>query len=155
MSYRFVPMNKYFAQTIAEWHYGGAYAFYDFDQDPEDLAELLNPGCWEGRYFAVVDNSGDLVGFFCFEPAGDAVELGLGLKPCETGKGSGGAFVEAGLELARQRFHPKRFCLQVAAFNQRAIRVYEKLGFRIEKIFINHTDGGAYEFVSLARDEDV
>jgi len=152
MAYHFVPMKEQFARTIAVWHYDGIYAFYDFSKDPEDLAELLDSSCWEGRYYAVLDDAGELVGFFSFEPQGDSVELGLGLIPGETGKGLGSAFVETGLEFARQRFHPKRFCLQVAKFNQRAIRLYEKLGFRTEKSFPNRTNGGEFEFVSMVRE---
>jgi len=154
MSYQFVPLTQPLAQAIAAWRYDGEYAFYDFHRDPEDLAELLDPVRRAGRYFAVLDDDSGLAGFFCFEPDGDTVELGLGLKPGATGKGLGREFVAAGLEFARRLFHPRRFVLQVAQFNTRAIRVYEKLGFRIERTFRSRTNGGEFEFVSMAREEE-
>jgi hypothetical protein len=34
------------AYQIASWHYPPPYDFYDMDQDPEDLAALLDPQTW-------------------------------------------------------------------------------------------------------------
>jgi ribosomal-protein-alanine N-acetyltransferase len=146
MPYQFVPMTDEHTKTIADWRYDGVYAFYDFTQDPEDLAELLDSRGREGRYYAVLDDDRELAGFFCFERLGDSVELGLGLRPGDTGKGLGSGFARAGLVFARQRFHPRQFRLQVATFNQRAIRVYEELSFRVEKTFLKRTNGGEYDF---------
>jgi len=129
MQFRFKLMNEAYAHAIANWHYEGIYAFYDADRDIEDLEELLDPHSWTGKYCAVVDERGELVGFFCFEKEDEAVVIGLGLKPDCTGKGLGQAFVEAGLEYAKQNFDPAIFRLSVATFNHRAIRVYEKVGF--------------------------
>jgi ribosomal-protein-alanine N-acetyltransferase len=154
MNFHFVPMNDLHARAAADWHYDGEYAFYDFDRDPEDRAELLDPARREGRYFAALDDAGGLAGFFCFEPAGDSVELGLGLAPGRTGRGLGEAFVKAGLAFARERYRPKRFTLEVAAFNRRAVRLYEKLGFRIERALLRQTNGGEFEFLSMTRGED-
>jgi ribosomal-protein-alanine N-acetyltransferase len=70
------------------------------------------------------------VGFYYFEARGDEVEYGLGLCPALTGQGLGLRFVLSGLGFAQQRFGPRRVVLSVAAFNQRARRVYEHAGFR-------------------------
>lgn len=142
-------MNEAHARSIARWHYEGIYGFYDMEQDPDDLEELLDPRNWTGKYWAVVDRDGKLLGFFCFEKDGDAVVIGLGMRPDCTGRGLGQAFVEAGLEHARREFSPAVFRLSVATFNKRAIRVYEKLGFRRDGVFINETNGGQYEFLRM------
>jgi ribosomal-protein-alanine N-acetyltransferase len=47
-----------------------------------------------------------------------------------TGCGLGLAFVTAGLDFARERLGATRFVLDVAEFNERAIHVYERAGFR-------------------------
>ncbi len=154
MNFHFVPMTTEYAKAIAGWHYDGVFAFYDFDQDPEDLAELLDPRAREGKYFAVLNKDNELTGFFCFDVQGGSVEMGLGLKPSETGKGLGRVFVQTGMAFAKERLRPMEFRLQVAKFNQRAIRMYEKLGFRIEKTFLMETNGGEYEFVSMVREAD-
>jgi ribosomal-protein-alanine N-acetyltransferase len=152
VSFPFAPMTAEFAQTIVRWHYDGIYGFYDFNRDPEDWTELLDPRGWEGRYFAVLNAENELAGFFHFEPDGDTVEMGLGMRPEDTGKGFGGGFIRAGMDFARNRFHPKQFRLQVAVFNQRAIRAYEKLGFRKEKTCRNRTNGGEFEFAAMIRE---
>jgi ribosomal-protein-alanine N-acetyltransferase len=67
------------------------------------------------------------------------VVIGLGLEPDCTDRGLGQAFVEAGLEYAKQKFDPAPFRFSVDTFNQRAIRVYEKLGFEPDGTFIDET----------------
>jgi ribosomal-protein-alanine N-acetyltransferase len=148
--FRFEPMNESYARAIANWHYEGIYAFYDMDQDVEDLEELLAPSSWPDKYYAVVDGD-ELIGFFCFEKEDDVVEIGLGLKPDLTGKGLGQAFVEAGLEFARQKYKPAEIRLIVALFNQRAIRLYEKMGFKPDGVFMNETNNAQYEFLRMKK----
>ncbi len=151
MQFIFRPMNAGDARTIAGWHYQEPYAFYDMDQDPDDLAELLDPRSWTEMYHAVVNEHGELVGFFSFKRDGNSVDLGLGLRPDLTGRGIGLAFLLAGLDFGRERFAPTTFRLAVATFNTRAIGVYERAGFERGKVFMHHTNGGEYEFMSMTR----
>jgi ribosomal-protein-alanine N-acetyltransferase len=150
MLFKFKLMDETYAHAIANWHYEGIYAFYDMDQDIEDLEELLNPHSWADRYYAIVNECDELIGFFCFEQENGAVTIGLGLRPDYTGKGLGQAFVEAGLEFAK-KFNPTMFRLSVATFNQRAIRTYERTGFKSDGVFINETNGGQHEFLRMVR----
>lgn len=46
--------------------------------------------------------------------------------------GLGGAFLSLCLRFAQETYGASRFRLSVAAFNQRAIKVYQKAGFSIE-----------------------
>ena len=62
MQFGFKAMDESYAHAIANWHYEGIYAFYDMDQDIEDLEELLDPHSWTGKYYAVVDECGELIG---------------------------------------------------------------------------------------------
>lgn len=155
-TYILQPMTGEDARAIAAWHYDGTYAFYDADQDPEDLADLLNPASWTDGYIAAYGQAGELVGFFSFnrEDSGDeggTVTVGLGLRPDLTGRGLGLVFLEAGLEYARRRYHPRTFRLFVATFNQRGIRVYERAGFIAVRTFLNRTNGSEYEFLEMTR----
>ncbi len=109
-----------FAQW-ATWRYEPPYAFYDSEAEP-----VKNPE----RYFAARDDDGALAGFYYFEQKGDVLEYGLGLRPDLTGRGLGLDFFRAGLEFGRERYRPSLVRLYVAAFNQRAIKVYERAGFR-------------------------
>lgn len=150
--YLFEPMGDAEAREIAAWRYAPPYDFYDTPNDPDDLAELLDPRRREGTYFSVRDEEGALVGFFQFERKGGTVDVGLGLRPDLTGRGRGSDFLIAGLEFARRRFGPEGFTLSVAVFNERAIRVYERAGFRRVKTYTHHTNGGEHEFLSMARE---
>ncbi len=152
MRYRFEPMSEPHARAVAGWRYDPPYDFYDWEADPEDLAELLDPARREGRCFAVLDERGDLVGFFAFfRRERDAIEVGLGLRPDLTGRGLGLPFLLAGLEFARGRYAPARFRLAVAAFNRRAICVYERADFRRGEFCPHRTNGGEHEFLRMER----
>ncbi len=105
---------------LATWRYASPYDFYNGDQEP-----VKNPE----RYFIARDDDG-LVGFYYFEPKDDALEYGLGLRPDLTGRGLGLEFFRQGLEFGRERYLRGRVRLFVAAFNERAIKVYERAGFR-------------------------
>lgn len=153
MQFRLKPMNESSAQAIANWQYEGMYAFYNMDQDIEDLEELLDLHNWAGKYFTVINEQDELVGFFCFEKEDDMVVVGLGMRPDCTGRGLGQAFVTAGLAFARRKFQPTLFCLSVATFNRRAISVYEKVGFKRDGLFMNETNGGQYEFLRMVKQE--
>jgi len=148
---RFVirPMCRADAREIVSWHYEPPYDFYDFTADPEDLAALLNPENWGVSYFSVYGMDSFLIGFFEFNDRNDAVEVGLGLRPDLTGKRLGVPFVRAGLDFAAMQFRSSRFRLKVATFNERAIRVYEKLGFHPCRTFDHETNGARYRFVEM------
>ena len=140
------------AEAIARWHYPEPYSFYDWTEDPADMAELLDPVQRGDAYFAVDDAAGALIGFFSFKRADRrTLDIGLGLDPEHTGQGFGGAFLEAGLEYARSHFEPERFVLSVATFNRRAITVYERAGFVRVRLFDHSTNGGSWEFVEMRR----
>jgi len=140
------------AAEISRWHYDRPHALYDATGDPDDLEELLDPERRRDTYFAAFDEEGFLVGFFEFEREGNTVDVGLGLRPDLTGRGLGVEYLLAGLEFARERFSPERFTLSVATFNERAIQVYERAGFRKGTVYKHNTNGGEYLFLSMERE---
>jgi ribosomal-protein-alanine N-acetyltransferase len=139
------------ALAVATWHYGGEYAFYDWTADPDDLADLLDRAGWGEKYFAVETPDHGLAGFLAFTPEADAVEMGLGLRPDLTGRGAGVSFVLVGLEFAAQRFGAGDVVLRVAAFNTRAITVYQRTGFEVVAEYVHETNGGFHPFVLMRR----
>jgi RimJ/RimL family protein N-acetyltransferase len=114
-------------------------------------------------YHSVYDERGGLTGYFCFgegaqvaagkrlgvyevEPARD---VGLGMRPALTGMGLGAEFLRAGLRFAREVYSPPAFRLTVAAFNHRAIRVYERAGFETVETFGAATRGADREWLLM------
>jgi ribosomal-protein-alanine N-acetyltransferase len=151
-SFHFKQLSQQDAEAIAQWRYPEPYSFYDWSADVDGIRELLDPTLRGGAYWAVKDNSDELVGHFSFKPKGDrTLEIGLGLRPDLTGRGLGGSFVAAGLDFAREQFEPEQFVLAVATFNERAIKVYERAGFALVRVYMHATGGAEWEFLEMSR----
>jgi ribosomal-protein-alanine N-acetyltransferase len=144
-------MSQDEAVEIAAWRYEPPYDFYDADADDRDLSELLDPARRGERYFAVREADGTLIGFLQLDPVDDAVDVGLGLRPDLTGRGLGQQLVESCLAFGRDRYSPRRFTLSVAAFNTRAIAVYERAGFVRTRSYQHETNGGVFSFIQMER----
>ncbi|HZC08343.1 MAG TPA: GNAT family protein [Ktedonobacterales bacterium] len=153
MSFSFSPMTEDDARAILAWRYDGPYAVYNAPDQAlaaysDALAEMLDA---RSPYFAVreqgqagaqpigfcaygsacevgADETRGLAAPYVLRPDG-SLTIGLGLRPDLTGQGRGLALVEAGLAFARERYDLTLFRLYVFAWNQRAIRVYERAGF--------------------------
>jgi ribosomal-protein-alanine N-acetyltransferase len=82
---------------------------------------------------------------------GRAAEIGLGLRPDLTGHGLGEPFVRACLRFAAAALGAQRCTLAVAAFNRRAITVYERAGLKEVERFEHFTNGGLHGFIRMAR----
>jgi len=141
MTFQAVPMTVDQATAILKWTYPPPYDFYNMETSEEAYAELL-----DGSYQAVIAHK-QLVGFFCIGqsaqvPPGrslhlypdDHLDIGLGRQPELTGQGTGLAFCSFVLDTVKaQSTLPLR--LTVASFNERAIHLYEQLGFRRQTTF--------------------
>ena len=144
------PMSQDSADQIAAWTYPAPYDFYDMEADEEDLAQLLSESTRENTYFEVIRN-GALFGFATFFPKKDHLEIGLGMKPDQTGKGLGVNFYQAIEDFARKNFDCQVLQLSVASFNQRALALYQKVGYKKVEAYQQATNGGEYPFVKLQK----
>ena len=121
--------NDAYGREVATWHYEPPYDFYDLASDPHDAAEMRDPAR-AGHYRAVLGDGEGLDAFWYFDWPDGAVEVGIGLRPDLTGRGLGESFFRAQLDYAAEAWSPATFRLFVASWNERAIRLYERLGFR-------------------------
>ena len=161
MQFIFKPLEEADARAIIAWRYDGPYAVYNWedDDDPSDILDRCSPN------YAVRDERGELIGFFAYgssayvwgsdEPhlysENNTITIGLGMRPDLTGQGLGLAFVQAGLDFAREQFKPDYFRLYVMTFNERAIRVYERAGFERVGIYVQHGALGDRDFLEMRR----
>ena len=161
MRFTLSPIIRADAQAISRWRYDGPYSAYNGNQ--ASVASLLEP-----RYFyhSVHDDHGELVGYFCFGEdarvsAGKrlglyeretALDVGLGMRPDLTGQGLGAEFVQAGLRFAKATYDPEAFRLTVATFNRRAMRVYERAGFKPVETFGATKLNGEKEWLLMRRE---
>jgi [ribosomal protein S18]-alanine N-acetyltransferase len=150
MTYHFEKMTQKEAEEIAyDWHYDGEYAFYNMEADEEDLTEFLDPQS-RGETVFTVHKAEEVAGFIsACSPKNGVCEIGLGMRPDLTGNGMGSGFLKAGLSFVINEFKPGKITLSVAAFNKRAIKVYEKNGFTAIDTFMQNTNGGTYEFLRM------
>ena len=141
-----VPLSEEHARAIADWRYEFPYEWYDTAADPRRVELFANPARREGLR-AVVDDEGELIGFFNFVREGDEVRIGLGIRPDLTGRGLGAEFIDAGLRYATEEWAPSAFRLWVARWNERALRAYRRAGFREVR-----TSDGPHRFVEMERE---
>jgi RimJ/RimL family protein N-acetyltransferase len=105
------------------------------------------------RFFEARDDRGDTIGFYYFEPKPPNLDYGLGLRPDLTGQGLGLEFFLAGLGFAHERYRPEQVFLHVAAFNERARRVYERAGFRVVSSHVRTFERfGEVPFITMAKE---
>ena len=141
------------ADEVAGWRYPAPYDVYDASQDETFDEEMRDPARWGELDFAVDDaDTGELAGFLELTAIGDVVELGLGLRPDLTGHGLGPAYVEAAMDYARDRWHPRTFALDVYPWNERAIRAYERAGFARGEVYERtFPNGNRVTFLRMTR----
>ena len=161
MEFQFVPMNlKYAEEMIKNWKYDGIYHIYDYKNEESDL---LNQSIWGIEKFAALNENNDLAGELTIEflrkksnpdEEGCVIDynivknnpiknydmwLGWGLKPELCGKGIGFKFVSdcINFSLEKYRYNGEYVKCAVAVFNERAIKVYKKIGFETFYIKMN------------------
>lgn len=149
-TYLFEPMDICSAREIADtWKYHPPYDFYDVTADIDDYEEFIDPRRWPDLFFTVHAEE-ELCGFFSLHPCGDLMELGLGMRPNLVGRGMGVSFVSSCLRYAVDTCGVTRpIVLKVASFNERAIKVYERVGFEVFRTCMQETNGSAFEFVEM------
>ena len=143
-------MTPSVAREIADtWRYPEPYDFYDQTADPDDYTEFITEASWPTHFWQVRSHK-QLVGFFSADLEDARCEVALGLHPLLTGAGRGLAFLEAGLTLLMPLLKPDcQVVLDVAEFNQRAVRVYQRAGFVITGRFDQDTNGATFPFLAM------
>ena len=158
MLYYISAMTYEFALIISQWKYDNEYSIYSFEQSQETIAELLNDD-----YIACTDENNNLVGYFCqgksariptkhFGYSNDRMDIGLGMCPVLCGKGIGYNFVLCGIKYFTQQKPGIPLRLTVACFNERAISLYKKIGFSVERIITHKISGKP--FYVMVKQED-
>lgn len=157
-TYVFYPMTTEVAAAICQWRYPEPYSLYNMDAGSECIEELMS-----GMYFYALDQESNLAGYICAGhaarvPGGYAIglyddnaclDIGLGLDPVRTGKGYGLQYLNQALCFFSTHYHANEFRLVVATFNDRAIRVYERTGFKKGPCFISKVDDQELEFMAM------
>ncbi len=117
-------------QQICEWKYDGAYAVYNsisYEEQVKAQRGFANP---KNNFYSFSDGT-QLIGYINLIEKETAVFFGVGVAPAFCGRGYGREICKAAIGLSHQLYPGKPVCLQVRTWNTRAVRCYEKAGFRI------------------------
>lgn len=153
MMLEFRTLTQAHALEIADdWKYDDIYSFYDMTADEEDYTEFID----EDRrnvndHYEVLENN-ELIGFFCVIREGASIEIGLGMRPDICGRGKGKTYVMQIIRFIEQHYSFDRLIMNVACFNQRAIKVYRSCGFKETEITNRRSNGGMYAFLMMIKD---
>ncbi|RIW38347.1 N-acetyltransferase [Bacillus salacetis] len=156
MTYRIRTRTKEDVDEFITWTYDGVYSFYDNNIQKEKIDGFL-ASADRDNFYTVIDEQGVLIGNCEFFNVGEAPEeeiiaVGVQMKPSLTGKGNGLRFIQAIIEQGRECIGFDHLELAVADFNKRAIKVYEKAGFKRKGSFKNVLRGKEYDFIIMEKD---
>jgi len=112
----------------------------------------------ENAFYAILNLEEELEGYCSFGSDGqvpggnyriEALDIGMGIRPDLTGQGYGEQYAQAVVQYGVERYGAQKLRVTIAKFNQRAQRVWEKLGF--EQIAEFAKIGSGKKFVIMTR----
>lgn len=116
-------------RAICEWKYNGRYAIYNSIPYEEQIRTHRGFADPKNNYYSFSDGE-QLIGYINLVERETEVFFGIGVNPVFCNQGYGQKICEKACELSRQLYPGKPIYLEVRTWNQRALRCYEKAGFR-------------------------
>lgn len=156
MNFDFAPITREQAMECVRWRYEAPYDLYNIGEGDREveIEGMLDRG---NKCFAVL-NGGDFIGIRSFGNDGrvaggdydDAYQdTGGALRPDLTSKGLGEEVLRAGLQFGAGRFGFPAYRVTVAAFNQRALKICQRVGFLERQRFIRKSDNEEFVILTL------
>ncbi|MDO4978276.1 MAG: GNAT family N-acetyltransferase [Eubacteriales bacterium] len=133
--YDVVPFLEADAKDICKWTYEDDYAVYNYpswDECVNMQISFTNEETRREQYYKVL-KAGERLGYFRLEKSDNTIELSVGIAPDKCSGGNGDMLINLALAKISELYPGKKIILTVRPFNKRAIRVYEKAGFKIVK----------------------
>lgn len=133
--YDVVPFTENDAREVCKWKYEGEYSVYNYPEWDECVKRQIaftDEAIRKNEYYKVL-KSGQMLGYFRLEKTDQAIELSVGIQPDKCGGGNGDMLINLALAKISELYSGEKIILTVRPFNKRAIRVYEKAGFKVVK----------------------
>ena len=122
------PLTKETVAEMSRWEYEAPYDAYSFKGHHDEY--LLDESIWGVEQFCLTYD-GIVLGQVACQYEEDNLWVGWSMAPELTGQGNGAAFVTRCVqEIRRVKGYTGRLLLRVSARNKRAIKAYQKAGFR-------------------------
>lgn len=150
MDYEFRRVTNEDVEELLTWKYEGIYSFFDndFSQGKIDYVKSF-PN--DSNVFSVYNSKNELIGN-CGVYLNDKVTFSVQLRPSLTSQGLGKEFVSSILNFIKEKYNLTTIGLTVLKFNERAIRLYKSLGFKVTNEFMGKTVKGEMEFLSMEKE---
>lgn len=150
MTYEFRKVTTEDVEDFLTWKYEGVYSFFDNDFS-EGKINYIKTFPNDDNAFSVYNDKNELVGN-CTIYLNEKVTFSVQLRPSLTSKGMGKEFMQSFLNFAKNKYNLKTIGLSVLKFNERAIRLYKSLDFKITNEFIGRTVKGEMEFIAMEKE---
>ncbi|BAZ11834.1 hypothetical protein NIES4071_36600 [Calothrix sp. NIES-4071] len=145
------------ARACAVWHYKAPLDFYNLNLNEieQNVQYFLDP---KNNFYGIFEEK-EVIGFCSFGEDGQVnggdysvqgLDIGMGIRPDLIEQGRGTYYVEAVLNFASREFNPPMYRVTIAAFNQRALRVWSKIGFHPVSTFEDKSQG--LKFIILVQE---
>ena len=146
--YSVCVLTEDMAKEICTWKYEGEYSVYNFSSWEEVVRSGWSLSVKEEREreFIGIYKDNELFAYGRIHIENGVCILGVGLKPSLCGQGYGKDIMKVLIDESKLRYPDTRIALEVRVFNQRAIRCYENIGFKIKCKHIRSMDTGDAEF---------
>lgn len=145
-------MKVKYAKQISKWNYEGEYIDYNlpsYDEMKSKKYGMTNKEKFNNYIVYYINN--EVIAYVNMKDMNNKkLYIGIGLKPSFCGKGLGNYFLHDSLKEMDERFPNYIKYLEVRSWNQRAIKAYEKVGFRITNNVIKKDRlGNDIEFIEM------
>lgn len=140
------------AKEICNWKYEGEYAIYNYPDYNKAFNERWAITVEEKRkneFFSIINEYKGLCGYVRFQVKDNDILFGIGLKPSLCGQGFGNTVMGLIKEKCKELYPKKDIVLEVRTFNKRAIKCYEKAGFKEFDRYNKDTAIGFGEFIKM------
>ncbi|MPQ43117.1 GNAT family N-acetyltransferase [Clostridium tarantellae] len=155
MNLKVVNLTENYAEEICKWKYEGEYCVYNYPAWSDILKDNWAITIQEKReqeFLALVDDYNFLCGYIRLISKKDYVIVALGLKPSLCGQGLGKTIMYIIKKICMKIYSNQKILLEVRSFNKRAIKCYEKAGFKIIEVFEKNICGERVNLVKMQFD---
>lgn len=150
--FRAAALTQEYARESCAWRYEGPYAVYNSLPWEEVRARgwaIADEGRRKSDFYAILDEKGELCGFFRFFEENGVITLGLGMKPDLCGLGCGRRIMNLILREFFFRYPDQGLELEVRSFNHRAEACYRSAGFVEIARYERETPLGPADFIRM------
>lgn len=129
-------MKEKYAKEICNWNYDGGYSDYNlpsYDECMKKKYGITREDRKDNYIVYLID--GEVVFYSNMkEMDNNKLYIGVGLKPEYCGNGYGNYFLEDSIKEMKNRYPSRTLFLEVRSWNKRAIKSYERLGFKVTRV---------------------